>query len=387
MGSRRNQRVSTSLPVRIFGTDTEGKPFARLVHTVDVSTSGARIGGIYVSLRAGDVIGLQRGTEKGRFRVAWTGKMGTRNAGEIGIMALDTGKQIWGMSLPEGGEDPYRPKASWTERRRHFRFDCDFGVELRTNIDSPGSLVRCTDISRGGCYLETWSPLPVTTKTFLLIKLPTGNVHATGEVRTADPGFGMGVRFTNVESTTIFDEFIQELHLRLNPAPPETSAFEPALPASAECWFNTQSSLDPPTPRILLAEDSRFLRSAYALYLRRENYQVITADDGDQTLKLAAIECPDVIVLDLLMPRLGGVGALKMLKEDPATASIPVIVLSGLPSSNESKLVDCGAFAYLAKTQVGPEDLPKHVRRALELKARPLLPQAEPDHWEQQLSG
>lgn len=381
MGRRRNQRIPTSLPVRIFGTDADGKPFVRLAHTVDVSASGARIGGIYVALKAGDTVGIQHGSEKARFRVIWTGKMGSRNVGEIGVMTLERDGHIWGMNLPEGGEDPYQPQSDWTERRRYFRFDCDLGVELRTHPESPATLVRCSDISRGGCYLETWSPLPVATQVLLSIEVPGGRFRAAGDVRTIDPAFGMGIRFTDVESTALFDEFFKELIRRVNPhAEAEGILEQPPSFVGAAPPSMTQPSLDPPLPRVLLAEDSRFLRSAYALYLRRDNFQVITADDGDQALNLATTERPDVIILDLLMPRLGGVAALKMLKENPVTASIPVIVLSGLPSSNGSKLVDNGAFAYLAKTQVGPEDLPSHVRRAIGPAARPLSSPGQEAH-------
>lgn len=359
MGRRHNQRERISLPIRIFGTDADGNDFTRLAQTTDISANGARIAGVYLPLKPGGIVGIQHGVESAPFRVVWTGKRGSSNAGQIGLAAMQPEKNIWNRDLPSNAHDDYEPTAALAERRRHFRFDCDLGVELQLAPDRPPTRMRCTDISRGGCYLETWSPLPTGTSVNLFIALPKGSVRAAGEVRTTDPAFGMGIRFTDIESTRAFDELIQELHVRLNPSQP--TAPDP-LPA------------DPGTQRrrVLLAEDSRFLRSAYALFLRREGYHVITADDGDQALNLALTERPDAIVLDLLMPRLGGVGALKLLKEDPSTALIPVIVLSGLPSSNEAKLLSSGAFAYLAKTQVGPEDLPSHVHRAIESSVRPL---------------
>lgn len=352
MGRRRSQRVSKSLPVRVFGTDAQGKSFVRLANTVDISTNGIRIGGVYVSLRVGDIVGVQYGAEKRDFRIVWTGKMGSRNAGEIGLQTLEPDEHIWGLNLPLMHNDAYEAKAGWAERRKYSRFECDLGIEVRTSPDGSPTLVRCTDISRGGCYLETWSPLSVGTKLYLHIKFPDGDLVAEGEVRTLDPAFGMGIRFAVLSHSNAFEHFLDEIQRRLNPQPAATATSpEEVTPTSS--------------PHVLLAEDSRFLRNAYALYLRREGFYVVTADDGYQALSLAKSEHPDVIVLDLLMPRLGGVGALKVLKEDPLTVHIPVIILSGLPSSNESKLTESGAFAYLAKTQVGPEELPSHVKRAL----------------------
>ena len=365
MGRRHHQRLSNSRPVQLFGTDANGQTFVRLAHTVDVSAEGVRISGIHLALRVGDIVGLKHGAEKRRYRVAWTGKMGSRTAGEVGLQALEADNHFWGIDLPVGGTDDYQPKSDWTERRQHFRFDCDLGTELRTSPDAPATLLRCTDISRGGCYLETWSTLSAGTEVHLVFKLPAGDFHAVGEVRTSDPAFGMGIRFSDVENTAVFDNFIQELHLRLNHPESEPSQTQPAAPIALTPTPIRNGNPLQHEPRVLLAEDSRFLRSAYALYLRRENLEVITADDGLQALTLARTENPDVIVLDLLMPRMDGVNTLKALKDHPLTGSIPVIVLSGLPSSNESKLLDNGAFAYLPKTQIGPEDLPKHVKRAL----------------------
>lgn len=377
MGRRRNQRISASLSVRLFGIDAEGKAFVRLAHLVDISAAGARVGGVYLALKTGDTLGLQYGKEERRYRVVWTGRMGSKNAGEIGLRALEPSTLVFGMELPHGGTDSYEPKSAWTERREHFRFDCDLGAEIRSRLDAPFTMVRCTDLSRGGCYLETWSPFPTGTTVYLVIKLPEGDFHATGEVRTTDPSFGMGIRFTNTEINPAIDSFIVNLIRHLNPTPPPDAVAEDS---SRDRTASSSNERQTAGPRVLLAEDSRFLRSAYSLYLRRAGFQVITAEDGDQALKLAATETPDVVVLDLLMPRLGGIAALKVLKEDLLTTHIPVIILSGLPSSNEERLIECGAFAYLAKTQTGPEELPRHVKRALESIGRHIpLPESR-DH-------
>jgi CheY-like chemotaxis protein len=118
--------------------------------------------------------------------------------------------------------------------------------------------------------------------------------------------------------------------------------------------------------RVLLVDDSRFQRAAQASFLRKEGFLVITAGDGEEALRIAASERPDVIILDLLMPKLGGVHVLACLKQDPLTTDIPVIILSGLSQKNENKLTSAGAFAYFEKERFSAEMLPGLVRSALD---------------------
>lgn len=121
--------------------------------------------------------------------------------------------------------------------------------------------------------------------------------------------------------------------------------------------------------RVLLADDSKFLRAAHELFLKKDGFAVIKASDGEEALQLARQERPDVVVLDLLMPKLGGVEVLQALKQDPGTAGIPVIILSGLSQKNESMLTEAGAAAYVEKSLHGPEALPGFVRRVLQDKS------------------
>jgi CheY-like chemotaxis protein len=105
-------------------------------------------------------------------------------------------------------------------------------------------------------------------------------------------------------------------------------------------------------PTVLLIDDSKFLRRANELSLRNAGHQIITASDGEEGLRFARERKPDVIVLDMLLPKLGGADLLQALKGDPATAKIPVIILSSLPQKNEQKLVAAGAAAYLEKSSL-----------------------------------
>ena len=103
---------------------------------------------------------------------------------------------------------------------------------------------------------------------------------------------------------------------------------------------------------VLLIDDSKFLRRTNELSLARAGYQIVTASDGEEGLRLAREKNPDVIVLDMMLPKLGGAELLQILKGDPLTAKIPVIVLSSLPQKNELKLMADGAAAYLEKSSL-----------------------------------
>jgi DNA-binding response OmpR family regulator len=103
---------------------------------------------------------------------------------------------------------------------------------------------------------------------------------------------------------------------------------------------------------VLLIEDSRFLRIANERALSKAGYQVISASDGEAALRVARERLPDIVLLDMLLPKLDGQRVLTGLKEDSHTAHIPVIVLSSLPQSNEERLKRDGAAAYIQKSQL-----------------------------------
>lgn len=100
---------------------------------------------------------------------------------------------------------------------------------------------------------------------------------------------------------------------------------------------------------ILLIEDSKFLRIATERMLVKAGYQVLSASDGEQALVVARDRLPDLVILDMLLPKLGGPGVLHALKQGASTAHIPVIVLSGMSQKNEQKLKQEGASAFLEK--------------------------------------
>jgi len=106
------------------------------------------------------------------------------------------------------------------------------------------------------------------------------------------------------------------------------------------------------------------MRLANEKALSRAGYSVVTASDGEEALRIAQAKIPDVILLDMLLPKLGGQEVLHALRKNPLTAAIPVIVLSSLPQKNETKLMKEGATAYFEKSRL---ELDQHAQLLLQI--------------------
>lgn len=104
--------------------------------------------------------------------------------------------------------------------------------------------------------------------------------------------------------------------------------------------------------KILLVEDSRSLRISNERALLKAGYEVLSAEDGESALQCARQHIPDLILLDLLLPRMSGLEVLTRLKHSRATASIPVVALTGLSERNRQKLIDAGAEDYVHKDRI-----------------------------------
>jgi CheY-like chemotaxis protein len=105
--------------------------------------------------------------------------------------------------------------------------------------------------------------------------------------------------------------------------------------------------------KILLVDDSEFLRLATERALARAGYEVSAATDGENALQVARETKPDVILLDMLLPKMTGPDVLKALKSDPTTAGIAVVAFTGLSQKNASRLENDGACAFLDKAELG----------------------------------
>ena len=121
------------------------------------------------------------------------------------------------------------------------------------------------------------------------------------------------------------------------------------------------------TPRrVLLADDDRYLRRAAEARLRQQGFTVLTAADGEEALQMALAERPDIILLDLIMPKVQGFEVLRALKQAESTAAIPVIVLSNLgQESDRAQCLESGAAAYFVKANLSLQELVRTVEATL----------------------
>jgi DNA-binding response OmpR family regulator len=108
--------------------------------------------------------------------------------------------------------------------------------------------------------------------------------------------------------------------------------------------------------KILLIEDSRFQRIANERALLKAGYAVVQAGDGEEGLRVARERIPDLILLDMMLPKVSGLEVLRSLKADVLVKHIPVIVLSGLGQGNEAKLLKDGAAAFVVKSDKSLEN-------------------------------
>jgi two-component system cell cycle response regulator DivK len=107
--------------------------------------------------------------------------------------------------------------------------------------------------------------------------------------------------------------------------------------------------------KILLVEDSKPIRRENEHALLKAGYEVVCAVDGESALRFAKELTPDLILLDMILPKMSGPDVLEHLKADPATAGIPVVVVSSLSGKNRQKLMEAGAEEYLEKSAIMPK--------------------------------
>jgi two-component system cell cycle response regulator DivK len=116
---------------------------------------------------------------------------------------------------------------------------------------------------------------------------------------------------------------------------------------------------------ILNVEDNEYNLKIVRQLLSRTSYRLIEALDGEQGVATAHNELPDLILMDIQLPKLSGLEATRQLRADPKTAHIPIIVITSFALSGDSeKAKDAGASAYLAKPY-SPRELLQMIRNLL----------------------
>ena len=119
--------------------------------------------------------------------------------------------------------------------------------------------------------------------------------------------------------------------------------------------------------KIMLVEDDKSLREIYGVRLLAEGYEIISAGDGEEALAMAVKEKPELILSDVMMPKISGFDMLDILRSTPETKDIKVIMMTALSSEDQrARGEKLGANRYLVKSQVGIEDVVRTVHEILE---------------------
>lgn len=117
---------------------------------------------------------------------------------------------------------------------------------------------------------------------------------------------------------------------------------------------------------ILVVEDTELLRRMYSDRLQQDGYRVVSAADGLEALSILRSDTPDLILLDLVMPKMSGLEILDLIKRDPRLKNIPVMILSNLGQDADiQRGLEMGAFDYMIKNDVRPADVSEKIKSVL----------------------
>ncbi len=121
--------------------------------------------------------------------------------------------------------------------------------------------------------------------------------------------------------------------------------------------------------KILLIEDDKMLSDMYAAKFTREGYEVLQADNGSKGLKMTKDDKPDIVLLDIIMPKMDGFACLKAIRKHEETKSVPVILLTNLGQEEDIKKgKELGADGYYIKANHTPTEIVDKVREVLAAK-------------------
>ena len=118
--------------------------------------------------------------------------------------------------------------------------------------------------------------------------------------------------------------------------------------------------------KIMVVEDDASLREIYSIRITAEGYEVVSAGDGEEALAMAVREKPDLILSDVMMPKISGFDMLDILRSTPETAGIKVVMMTALSADDQRARGErLGADRYLVKSQVGIEDVVNAIHEVL----------------------
>lgn len=118
--------------------------------------------------------------------------------------------------------------------------------------------------------------------------------------------------------------------------------------------------------KVMVVEDDAALREIYSIRITAEGYEVVSAGDGEEALAVAVREKPDLIVADVMMPKISGFDMLDILRNTPETTNIRIIMMTALSTDEQrARGESLGCDRYLVKSQVGIEDLVNTIHEVL----------------------
>jgi len=193
----RENRVDAPIIVRVWGMDADGRPFFQNARADNLSAEGALLTGIRHQLKTGEIVGVQYNERKARFKVVWVKEALLPGTLDAGVQILTNQRSPWEGMATSGDY----PVASAGNKRRFQRHKVLFPIEIGFQ-DSRRSHIHtnATDIGGRGCYVETLLPLPTGTKVTIVFWVDSEKIETVGQVRTSDPGVGMGIEFLELDN-------------------------------------------------------------------------------------------------------------------------------------------------------------------------------------------
>lgn len=118
--------------------------------------------------------------------------------------------------------------------------------------------------------------------------------------------------------------------------------------------------------KVLIVEDDFFIRDLYQIEAQKFGYLVSYAADGEEALNKIKTEHPDIILLDLMLPKIDGIEVLKTLKSDPTLSKIPVIIATNVEDpEKEKEALSLGALDYMLKVRFTPDKIIENLKKYL----------------------
>jgi len=119
--------------------------------------------------------------------------------------------------------------------------------------------------------------------------------------------------------------------------------------------------------KILIVDDDMTLRELYEERIKAEGFMILSASDGEEAIEKATKDKPDLILLDIMMPKINGIDVMKMLREKAETKDIPIIILTALIQEiDKIKGMMSPADAYLVKSEIMPKEVVDAIKGSLE---------------------